>query len=74
MKVFEEETLKELKTLEKEANELEVKLSKINLKDLESKRKALDTRNQEIINIKSKINASNELLSKNILEFKFKTQ
>ena len=66
------ETLKELKTLEKEANELEVKLSKINLKDLETKRKALDTRNQEIINIKSKINASNELLSKNILEFKSK--
>ena len=74
IKVFEEETLKELKILEKEANELEVKLSKINLKDLENKRKALDTRNQEIINIKSKINASNELLSKNILEFKSKNE
>ena len=74
IKVFEEETLKELKILEKEANELEVKLSKINLKDLENKRKALDIRNQEIINIKSKINASNELLSKNILEFKSKNE
>ena len=74
IKVFEEETSKEIKALEKEASELEVKLSKINLKDLETKRKALDTRNQEIINIKSKINASNELLSKNILEFKSKNE
>ena len=70
IKVFEEETSKEIKILEKDAKKLEDKLSKINLKELEKTKNELDKRNQEVLNIKSTINASNNLLTNNIVEFK----